>query len=185
MKKAIEFFEEIKPKFTKQQQDLINLLFEIEDKSPKTIEEFQKLYNLTYEQVRNLLRDLLDTHKEEIKEMRPIVKKCVSDNIIIKENDILELDMRVNYPYEDDDTTCSIWLEYTLNGKEFSSFDFNLPEDELYSDISDYINSNLETDTGITDYEIFDVQDSDCEHQTAKIKAKRIEIVIRNVHYIL
>ena len=102
-----------------------------------------------------------------------------------KDYDILELDMRVDYPYEDGDTDCKLWFKYMLNGEEFSRFDFEVPEDELYSDIKDYIELNLKIDTGITDYEIFDVHDDDSEHQTAKIKAKRIEIGISNINYIL
>ena len=47
------------------------------------------------------------------------------------------------------------------------------------------IDINLKADTGITDYEIFDVNTFDREHQTAKIKAKRIEIEILNINYIL
>ena len=180
-----DIFEEVKPQFTKQEQDLINLLFEIEDKEPKTIEQFQEMNNLNYEQVRDILRNLLNTHKTEIAKLRPIVKKCVDSNIIIKENDILELDMRVDYPYEDGDTDCKLWFKYMLNGEEFSRFDFEVPEDELYSDIKDYIELNLKIDTGITDYEIFDVHDDDSEHQTAKIKAKRIEIGISHINYIL
>ena len=105
-----DIFEEVKPQFTKQEQDLINLLFEIEDKEPKTIEQFQEMNNLNYEQVRDILRNLLNTHKTEIAKLRPIVKKCVDSNIIIKENDILELDMRVDYPYEDGDTDCKLWF---------------------------------------------------------------------------
>lgn len=180
-----DIFEEVKPQFTKQEQDLINLLFEIEDKEPKTIEQFQEMNNLNYEQVRDILRNLLNTHKTEIAKMRPIVKKCVDDNIIIKENDILELEWDIVYPDENAGANCNLWFKYTLNGEEFSSFDFDVPEDELYSDIKDYIDINLKADTGITDYEIFDVNTFDREHQTAKIKAKRIEIEISNINYIL
>lgn len=86
---------------------------------------------------KNILRNLLNTHKTEIAKMQPIVKKCVDDNIIIKENDILELEWDIVYPDENDGTNCNLLFKYTLNGEEFSNFNFDVPEDELYSDIKD------------------------------------------------
>ena len=176
MKKVKDIFDGIKGNLTQQEQDLINVLFGIEDRNPKTEEEFKKMYNLDNEQKRSVLRDVLTKCEKEVRQIQFAAHMYISDNIWIKAGDVVEIKMQVSEdPVETSDGP-KIWhqITYELNGRELHDFSFDLPEDQKYDNICEYIDNSVCDDLEIEDYESFDAT-GDGFYETAKIKVLSIK----------
>lgn len=174
--KARAAFNEMKDRLTKQEQDLINALFEIENRTSKSKEEFEKTYKLDNEQMKSVLRDVLIKCDKEMKEIQYATHLHISDNIWIKPGDIVEIEMRVSEDPIETKSDLTVWHEitYKLNDKVLHDFSFDLPEDQKYEDISEYIDASIMTDLEVTDYEVFE-ESGDGFLETAKIKVKSLK----------
>lgn len=183
--KKADVFNCVKDVFSEQEQDLLNIYFQFEDRPIKTLEDFTQKYNLNNNQVLDILNEIHSSHKDEMQMIQRAAGKCINDRYGIKENDIIDINMDISFPDTDeDDAECRVDITYKKDDKIFSTFDFYLKEYDLYSDIAEYIELNLLEDTCIDDYEIIDVNTDSDEEQSARIKVKSVKIELCDYYYI-
>ena len=125
--------------------------------------------------MRGVVRDILTKCQKEIKQIEYETHSYIRDNIWIKVGDILEVELYISYEplIDEDESSYRQRMICKHNGNEIWDFDETLSKDQLCCSIEEYFACYLEA-TGITDYEVFDVEDNG-NYQTAKIKVKAIK----------
>lgn len=179
MEDAKVIFNELKRNLSEQEQDLVNMLWKIEDGYMEENKSFEQKYNVTYEKMRDILRGILTKYPNEIKHLNFATCKHLKDSIWIKEGDVLDIRMDIPEEYYDEekqDSMCSQWVWYYLNDKKFKDYIIDIPVKEIFDDIEDFISVNFKDDTNATEYEVLETEDFG-DYQTAKIKVKVIKDV--------